>query len=207
MEAKKFLTAVAIVICAGLLVAAGTQQHKPARFVPEAKFALEQKDTLVGIQSICVAVDVQPPELANYGITKEAIKTIAEMQLQKNGIKLRKNYYGEDDVPILVVIVNLIKIDMLYHTVGYAGAIDVGLTQSVYLSRKPDIMRMAPTWEAGKTIRVGKNKVQSIREDIIELIDEFSKDYLAMNPKGQPTKEKQQKAIPTKSYCCSVKVR
>ena len=56
--------------------------------VPEARFLVEDRDTLRGLDGVFVLVEEIEPEIERYGLTKQALQTDTELQLRQYGIKV-----------------------------------------------------------------------------------------------------------------------
>ena len=105
------------------------------------------------------------------GLTQRMLQTAVELRLRQNNIPL-----DEDAIPYLYVNVSALAPD-----VGgiYAYAIWVQLKQLASLSN--GLTAIATTWDNGYIGTVGRNNLRNVREDVLEQVDRFSNDYLAVN--------------------------
>ena len=129
------------------------------------------RETLRGIGPVRVAIERMNPDAERDGLTEQSLKTTVELRLRQNGIPL-----GDVASPFLYVRVSTRERGDLY-----AYSIDAELRQLVTVPNGR--MVIAPTWFiAGLIGSVGSNNLQNLRDSVLDGVDEFSNDYLAMNP-------------------------
>jgi len=124
-----------------------------------------------------VGVEIALNSNARGGLSEDRLETTAELGLRRNGIPT-----GSVSI-LLTVEVSAVDVGVEDRFLGYAAYIEVGLNGVVTVSRN-DVLTEARFWEKG-TIITGREDTfeRQVREIVEEFIDEFSNDYLAVNPK------------------------
>lgn len=129
----------------------------------------------------------------NVGLSESQVRTDVELKLRRNGFKvLSKQGYNSGDslTPVLKVAINSypVRDQHTNTTAGLAASVGVSLSQYVSLVRNGNIV-MAATWADGSVIVSNSQEYpQYARRVVSDLVDAFLNDYLAANPKEQPTK-------------------
>lgn len=153
-----------------------------------SKPTIVQRDTLKGFHGVGVLVEDLRPEAEKYGLTKEALQTDTELRLRQYGIKVLPP--EQPFVPCLYIHVNTVVQERFPIA---AVAVQVEFQQGVLLYRDLKTRVTATTWGEGVVIVVGASKLKDVREHVQDLVDKFINDYLAVNPKEQPSVEKDSK--------------
>ncbi len=141
---------------------------------------------LQGIKGVGVVV-VLSDDAVKAGLLKSQVQTDVELKLRRDGIKvLSQTEYG----PILQINVFALALQSVdkQHTVGYACSVDLSLFESVQIIRSGEIIQ-ASTWRMCGILHAPQGIFSSyVRRHISDTLDMFLNDYLAANPKEQPTK-------------------
>ena len=140
----------------------------------------EQRDTLKGLNGVCVIVESLIPDAEQHGLTKEALQTAVELRLRQHGIKV--NPVG----PVLFISVSAAANEEFSIS---AVAVWVGFVQPAVLLRNPKTLTAVTTWQKYNVGLFGLDKLRTFRETVQDNVDEFINDYLAANPKKQPLEE------------------
>lgn len=150
------------------------------------------RDTLVFLSGID-RVRAMLPQLKEYGLTEDAVKTGIELRLRRNGIKVYDvphdpngfwtfisshadiGFFSMADLSLTIETISLSKTDVV--------AASVRLSQSqtmALLSAERPTFIIAETWHAGQQV-IGsrKNVARGCREAIDELVDMYCNDWLA----------------------------
>lgn len=149
----------------------------------------DKQMSLSGIEAVYVFVQGLTDETKEAGLTQEQIQSDVEGKLKLEGIRAvsEEESLKVAGSPVLYVNISAPK---RKRTEAFVYHIDVGILQKVSLVREPKIRTMSITWNKG---RLGycpaKSLVESVRETVGYLMDEFAADYRAANPK-QPVTEK-----------------
>ena len=148
---------------------------------PKYNFVTEPHEILAGLQGLEVIVETLQPEVKKYNLTEQALRTAVESRLHQYGIRMlsveqRLQTPGRSYLYISVTPVILEDIEFA------AVSITVKLRELIHLRRNPTTIVMATTWDTGQVILVEKNRFESIRDNIRDLVDEFINTYLAANP-------------------------
>lgn len=170
MKIKKIcIAAVALAVCISVLWA--TNKYDP-------------RDALKGLQGVRVLVEKLTPEVEKYGLTSQQLQTDVELRLRQNGIRVLsgQEQFSTPGMPYLYVNVGITMRDDIPLAVF---VISVELNQNVFLARDTTKLCIASTWDTkGVVGSVGLDKIETtIREDVIDNVDQFINDYLAVNPK------------------------
>jgi len=128
----------------------------------------------------------------NVGLSEYQVRTDVELKLRRNGFKVlsKQGYSGDMLTPVLKVTITSHPVrDQYTNTMaGLAASVNVSLSQYVRLVRNENIV-MAATWADGSIIVSNTQEYpQYARRVVSDLVDAFLNDYLAANPKEQPTK-------------------
>ena len=155
--------------------------HEAAEETPKYNFVTEPHEILAGLQGLEVIVETLQPEVKKYNLTEQALRTAVESRLHQYGIRMlsveqRLQTPGRSYLYISVTPVILEDIEFA------AVSITVKLRELIHLRRNPTTIVMATTWDTGQVILVEKNRFESIRDNIRDLVDEFINTYLAANP-------------------------
>ena len=174
MTGKRLLTTGAVLCVWGMVVGGGSAQTEMDR------------KSLRGLKGIAVVVEALQPDAERDGLHKDQIKTDIELKLRQAGIRVltTEESFKTPGSPYLYVNLNTTKNDVLYGALStYAFALQVALKQDVTLTRDSDFKGSAPTWEMHTLGTVGANNLPDVRRILGDLVDRFSNDYLAENPK------------------------
>jgi len=166
--------------------------HKEGSFVTIDTSKIEPvskgRDTLVGLPGVNVLVEELNPEVQKYGLMKQALQTDVELQLRRYGIKV----LSEDErlrtrgMPSLYV-----RVTCVIHEPFAAVGIEVKVQEIALLTTRYPVMSCidAITWEKSCVVIVGVLKIETMRENVHDLVNEFINDYLASNPRERATKK------------------
>jgi hypothetical protein len=148
--------------------------------LPRISLALtpDQK-ALVGLEAVQVVVEGPGPEAERLGLSKNQIKTDVERRLRKAGVRVLTN---QEQVETPGAPHLYIKIDAIINKIGiFAYSASVDLIEIVTLFTGETAF--ATVWEKGEAGSVWLNNINQIQPRINRLVDRFTKDYLAANPK------------------------
>jgi len=142
---------------------------------------------LKDISAISVSVNKLDPDIENKrGLTREQIRTDIELRLKKAGIKVvsRDESFKLRGSPYLYVTLHTFYNSVFPGAVAFN--IRISLNQNVWLERNPgEIVFGADTYWEEYLGLVGEENIASIRDRIIDLVDEFIIDYLSVNPRWE----------------------
>jgi hypothetical protein len=144
-----------------------------------------QKNSLKGITDVTVEVVPVEKTFETNGLTTEKLRTDTELRLRQSGIKVKEYDPKTFQLPHLEVGIGLLKSsDGLCTYVVSASLINL-VNTDIQTEGKPTIetMRMAILWQTVSFGRIGCTKVGELRPVLIDGVDEFINDYLAVNPK------------------------
>jgi hypothetical protein len=143
--------------------------------LPGAGDANLDNATLKGMMAVRVVIDPIQTELEQIGLSIEQMKILIEERLRSQGISLDENANE---------FLGLIVSSDQFKKKPYALQVQLGLYQVVILSRDKNIKTVAQTWEGHDTLIVQPKHIKKMLPDMItNVVDQFSKAYLAANPK------------------------
>ena len=141
---------------------------------------------LQGIKGVGVVV-VLSDDAVKAGLLKSQVQTDVELKLRRDGIKvLSQAEYG----PILHINVFAMAMQSVdkQNTLGYVCFVNSALFEVVQILRSGKSIE-ASTWRTIGIVYGPQDKFSSyVRRHISDSLDMFLNDYLAANPKEQPTK-------------------
>lgn len=147
-----------------------------------AEYVADQKETLRGIKRIGVVIKGLSRKIKKLGITGDKLRTDVELKLRMAGIDVvtQEEFHTNLEIPYLEV-----TIIPGYSKPAFVYAILVGLYEKVHLKREPKIISYAiPWWRIMVQENIEEIEMEkSVRNMLKFMIDEFTKDYLAVNPK------------------------
>jgi hypothetical protein len=145
---------------------------------------VDDKETLRGIQGVTVLVESIRPEIERDGLTQSQIIVDVELRLRRAGVRVltREEGLQVKGEPLLYVNLNVIKAG--FGNEMYIYSVSLQLDQDVWLARADQpVKARGRTWETGSVGVVGSRRLQSVREEVSDMIDKFLNDFLAANPK------------------------
>jgi hypothetical protein len=171
LPAVMFLLIVGAISC----VIASTHSHaeQPAE-VPE-------RDSLRGLVGMEVLVEALNIEIEQLGLQTVKLQSDIRQRLQKAGITVltERERLATPTAAMLGV-----RVDALHDRIGrYFYSIDLFLTQRVRLEGTGATEISAVTWmKPGGIGIVADDNVKHIQDQVLHKVDQFVKDYLAVNP-------------------------
>ena len=147
--------------------------------VPPGISSEPERKSLAGISGMNLIVEAPNDGALEAGLTKEQLKTDAELKLRFAEIKVGSQYN-----PYVYVFINsAFPMSASGQEMGYIATVQVEFRQEVYVLDNSHRM-YAPTWASSILIWGSKSSFKDdARKRVRDLIDEFIDDYLAANPK------------------------
>jgi hypothetical protein len=147
-----------------------------------AEFITHNKDVLRGIRSIGVEIGKLPHEAKNLGVTRDSLRKHVESELRLAGIHVAApdQLKTNPEIPFL-----LVAIIIGYNKPTCIYAVTLSLNEKVQLKRDPNIISYAtPWWRIMKGEHIGEAGIERDVENTLKyLLNEFTNDYLTVNPK------------------------
>jgi len=165
-----------IVIVASL-IGAMAFQNTPASADNET-----QRRSLAGIGGVHLHLALDGEDLDANQLTDAALRPDIESILAATGLRLLtpETSAKEPGVPWLFASVALQKSQ---DSKNYVWSIRLELEQRACLERAPQICGSAATWSSHRFGSVGRRRVQTVRQDLMDAVNEFVAAYLAANPR------------------------
>ena len=149
------------------------------------------RQALRGIERIGVQIGEISPLAKEKGINRKYLRRNIESKLRSEGIYVVSHDEMKDnsEIPYLLITVLL-----SYNEPTYSYVLMLGLNEKVHMLRDPKIISDAiPWWRIMKGEHLGNlGLLQEVDKTLIQLINEFSRDYVAVNPSEtsmQPVKK------------------
>jgi hypothetical protein len=141
-----------------------------------------QRRTLSGLRAVHVHLDLRGEDLAKFDLTEIELQPAVESRLSAAGVVLLdvEGSRREPGVPWLFVEATVVKSP---DAKEYAWAMRVQLQQRACLQRNAAVCESATTWEKFRVGSVGRRRVDTLRQDVLDLVDQFVTAYGAANPK------------------------
>ena len=139
------------------------------------------RESLRGLDGVSVVVEELNSDARRGGISESQLETDTELRLRRNGVRVTQPTF-----PYLYVrVIALRDTTVSGRELGYSTAIEVSLMELAVLIREPLHTVAARTWRKVGLISSADSSSfrRRVREQIQDLVDQFSNDYLAMNPK------------------------
>ena len=144
----------------------------------------EKQLSLTEMKALYVFVQGLTEEAKKAGLRSEQIQSDVEDKLKQEGIRVVSEEEGLRLAGSPVLYVN-ISAHKRKQTAAFVYHADVGVLQKVALVRDPKIHIMSITWTKGRLGHCpAKALVTSVRETVGYLMDKFTDDYTAANPKA-----------------------
>ncbi len=150
--------------------------------LPELAHALtDNQKALVGLNGLMLVVEALKPETEHLGITKDQIKMDVELRLRKVGISLlrKEEWSSAPGKAFLYVGINTIPSNIEQGL--WSVTVKVKVVKLVPLPEESQAIKAIWTKEMTGAIRSAD--APKIREYVGGLVDKFTNDYLAANPK------------------------
>jgi len=111
------------------------------------------------------------------------LEVLVELRLRKAGIKVVDDSSALKGSPYLHLTVSLIPaVERSGEILSYSFIVYVGLKQVVHLERNYELS-VGSTWERLDYGYCGVDRLNIVKESVIGRVDEFSNDFLAVNPR------------------------
>lgn len=170
------------------------------------QFIDPQAKTLTGIKEIQILIEVLNYEAMKLGLTKDRLRTVTELKLRREGIKIWDQFLWDkarDNLDLkskeykkkLNRLTQIPNIYINVHKVGSAFSVTLEVHQQVLITRLIESYSKdlefdwgsqarctASTWNKGITGMV-RDRPEYIIESLAKLLDEFLNDYYKANPK------------------------
>ena len=138
----------------------------------EEQRAALMREQLRDLGPIKIDVSVTGADAERYGLTQQMLKTAVELRLRRNGIPIR-----DEPGPTLGIHVQALKIGF-GNNVSYAFCFGADLHRLV---RLPSSELSVIIWNVSNMAVRPQERVRSIRDLVLDHVDSFSNDYLAVN--------------------------
>jgi hypothetical protein len=143
-----------------------------------------ERESLKGVVGIEVVVEPLNVEVEHLGLETLKLQHDIRHRLQQAGVPVLTE---RERVATSTAAMLVIRVDALHDRIGrYFYCIDVLLTQRVRLKGRTSPEVSAVTWmRPGGIALVADDNVKHIQDQVLRRVDQFIKDYVAVNPRGR----------------------
>ncbi len=140
-----------------------------------------ERESLRGLAGVEVLVEPLDSDIEQIGLSPEKIQQEIRQRLQKAGVKVltERERLASPTGAVLIV-----RIDTLHDRIGrYFYSTDLLLAQQVKLETHEEKEFSAVTWKKlGQVSTIADDNVKHLVDQVLRKVDQFIKDYLAVNP-------------------------
>jgi hypothetical protein len=141
-----------------------------------------ERESLKGVVGIEVMVEPLNIEIEHLGLETLKLQHDIRQRVQQAGVRVltERERLATSTAAMLVV-----RVDALHDRIGrYFYCVDLLLTQRVRLKGRGTPEVSAVTWmKPGGIALIADDNVKHIQDQVLRRVDQFIKDYLAVNPK------------------------
>jgi hypothetical protein len=141
------------------------------------------RESLRGLTGVSVRVERLSGSANQDGLDARSIQADAEQKLKQAGIAVLTAAQAAQDpsAPVLYISVNA---RLPYNSAPYAVMMTVALLQNVVSARDANLkLREVKTWDAGYLTALDPTLLKQARTMVGDLVNEFVKDWRAVNQK------------------------
>ena len=142
-------------------------------------FTHDQRQTLRDLSRVLLVVEFAQASVEIDGLNRTELEIEIATRLRAGGVRLMNEttWSRTPGVPYLYVLINTVKSDLGF----YSYNAEVKLNQEVIMVRNRELSNMSTTWETTSLGFIGVNRIGSLRQEILELVDIFIEDYKSVN--------------------------
>jgi hypothetical protein len=141
------------------------------------------RDTLRGLPGVEVVVEELQPELVRGGLSAAAIRDDVERRLRAHGIVVYASH-GENASPAKPYLYLHLNTLPLPGHAAYVVGLQVHLRQTLRSGVTGSNIVNAMTWDAHNVLAVPAGSLGAVRDEILDYVDLFIKDWLAAHPES-----------------------
>jgi hypothetical protein len=140
-----------------------------------------ERESLKGLLGVEVLVEPLDSEIEQAGLSTDKLQEDIRQRIHKAGVKVLTERERLANPAAAVLIV---RVDTLHDRIGrYFYSADLLLTQRVKLQTRAETEVSAVTWKKlGTVSTVADDNVKHLEDQVLRKVDQFIKDYLAVNP-------------------------
>ena len=182
MRSNKML----VMACIAVLVASmilGSRVQAAGDYLSRQFDALRRKP-LVGLTGVHVMIEIEAlgPDVRRDGLDRSTLEMDVELKLRQAGIRIFTDAERLASAGEPYLYLNITAVAPENRSGEYALCLQLKLIEEVRLTRT-GTLKLAPTWEDGQVVTVRAGYLSRVREFVKDMVDKFSNDYLAANPK------------------------
>jgi hypothetical protein len=141
----------------------------------------DERESLKGLSGVEVFVEPLDSDIEQLGLSTDKVHQDIRQRLQKAGVKVLTDHERLASPTAATLIV---RVDTLHDRIGrYFYSTDLLLTQRVKLETQGGPEVSAVTWKKlGVVSTIADDNVKHLEDQVLRKVDQFIKDYLAVNP-------------------------
>ena len=165
----------ALVIASIALAASPPHQKEPSQEEAE-------RESLRGLGGVEVRIEPLDDDIEQRGLSEGKIEQAIRLRLQKAGVKVLTE---RERLTTPAGAVLIVRLDTTHDRIGrFFYSTDLLLAQRVTLETQGAPEASAVTWKKlGVISTVADDNVKHLEDQVLRKVDQFIKDYLAVNPK------------------------
>ena len=140
-----------------------------------------ERESLRGLAGVEVLVDPLDSEIEQAGLSTDKLQEDIRQRLHKAGVKVltERERLAHPAAAVLIV-----RVETLHDRIGrYFYSTNLLLAQRVKLQTRAETEVSAVTWKKlGTVSTVADDNVKHLEDQVLRKVDQFIKDYLAVNP-------------------------
>ena len=182
----------ALLLIASLTLGAGrpdaNQQAAPPHPTEPSPEEAE-RESLKGLAGVEVVVEPLDSEIEQVGLSAAKLQEDVRQRLHKAGIKVLKE---RERLANPATAILTVRLETLHDRIGrYFYTTDVWLAQRAKLESQPTVEFSALTWKKlGTVSTIADDNVKHMADQALRKVDQFIKDYLAVNPDRKATDQR-----------------
>jgi hypothetical protein len=180
-------TALLLIATLALGAARPEAKQRPAAppHPPQPQAEEAERESLRGLVGVEVLVDPLDSDIEELGLSTSTVQQNIQQRLQKAGVKVltEKERLATPASGLLII-----RVDTTHDRIGrYFYSTDLLLAQRVKLETPGAPEASAVTWKKlGVVSTVADDNVKHIQDQVLRKVDQFIKDYVAVNPNQRP---------------------
>ena len=141
-----------------------------------------QRQSLAGVGGVHLHLALVGDDLAPNRLTEDVLHPEIEARLVASGLRslTPEGSAKEPGVPWLFAS---LAVQKSQEGKIYAWSVRIDLEQRACLERDPKICGSVTTWSSSRFGSAGRRRVKTLRQDLLDAVDEFIAAYLAANPR------------------------
>ena len=186
---NKTLQSAALLLIASFALGAARPDAKASPPQIEQPPEDTERESLRGLAGVEVFVDELDSEVEKAGLSTGKLQQDIRQRLHKAGLKVmtQRERLASPSAAVLIV-----RVDTLHDRIGrYFYSTELLLEQRVKLETHAEMEFSAVTWKKlGQVSTIADDNLKHVEDQVLRKVDQFIKDYLAVNPDRKVTDQR-----------------